>query len=86
MPSFVQIKLSAVQIYQKRKPFTLGKYKTCIQSGSLDKTHNISVEAHHFKGKTLTMTKIRRYIKIRYTDFICAVNTVIHRPSTLIKT
>ena len=86
MPSFVQIKLSAVQIYQKRKPFTLGKYKTCIQSGSLDKTHNISAEVHHFKGKTLTMTKIRRYIKIRYTDFICAVNTVIHRPSTLIKT
>ena len=73
MPSFVQIKLSAVQIYQKRKPFTLGKYKTCIQSGSLDKTNNISAEVHHFKGKTLTMTKIRRYIKIRYTDSICAV-------------
>ena len=81
MPSFVQIKLSAVQIYQKRKPFTLGKYKTCIQSGSLDKTHNISAEVHHFENKTLTVTKISRYTKIRYTDY-----TVIHRYSTLIKT
>ena len=56
MPSFVQIKLSAKQIYQKRKPFTLGKYKTCIQSGSLDKKNNTSAEVHHSKGKTLTIT------------------------------
>ena len=56
MPSFVQIKLSAVQIYQKGKPFTLGKYKTCIQSESLDKTNNTFAEVRHSKGKTLTMT------------------------------
>ena len=61
MPSFVQIKLSAVQIYQKRKPFILRKYKTCIQSGSLDKTNNTSAEVHHFKSKPLTMITIGRY-------------------------
>ena len=61
MPSFVQIKLSAVQIYQKRKPFILRKYKTCIQSGSLDKTNHTSAEVHHFKSKPLTMIKIGRY-------------------------
>ena len=56
MPSFVQIELSAVQIYQKRKQFTLGKYKTCIQSGSFYKKNNTCAEVHHSKGKTLTMT------------------------------